>query len=70
MTDSYIPELICHKTAYQYETEKYTEPFDPTLVDNYPAYQADTYLGDRPATPIDQLQTNHLIITSRNQTER
>ena len=46
----YMPELVCYKTEFWDGTESYSEAFDPddpTLVDHYPTYNMETYLGDR-----------------------
>ena len=45
----YMLELVYYKTKYRDGTESYSEAFnpeDPLLVDRYPAYDTDTYLGD------------------------
>ena len=34
------------------------DPDDPALIDRYPDYTTDTYLGDRPPTPTQQRDEN------------
>lgn len=63
--------LMYYKTKYRDGTESYSETFDPEdplLVDRYPSYDTDTYLGDWPPKPTQQRQVCFKRKARRKQT--
>ena len=62
----YIRGKLTYKT--EYEDGSVSDPDDPALLDRYPEYTTDTYLGDRLPTPTQQRELNSKQKASKQKT--